>query len=150
MRAGQLYRGHANATALCRSPVISALGSKSDDPGSGPGRGKALCPWDVRAPLLGLAKSIYYHHQNMDPMYPSSKGREPVGEVKIKLCASLASQRIHFINQWQVLKDPRDHARDRKQRRLHLALIFDCAFHRLLARELSYFFSQLFCLIQHL
>ena len=45
---GQLYRRHANATALSSSPVISALGSESDDPGSGPGRGKALCPWDVR------------------------------------------------------------------------------------------------------
>ena len=60
---GQLYRGHANATALFSSPVVSALGSESDDPGSSPGRGKALCPWDVwekkiRAPLLGLAKSI--------------------------------------------------------------------------------------------
>ena len=41
---GQLYRGHANAG----SPVVSALGSESDDPGSSPGRGKALCPWDVR------------------------------------------------------------------------------------------------------
>ena len=30
-------------------PVVSALGSESDDPGSSPGRGdKALCPWDVR------------------------------------------------------------------------------------------------------
>ena len=62
---GQLYRGHANSTALSHSPVVSALGSESDDPGSSPGRGKALCPWDVRekkmrAPLLGLAKSIYY------------------------------------------------------------------------------------------
>ena len=61
----QLYRGHANATALSSSPVVSALGSESDDPGSSPGRGKALCPWDVRekkkrAPLLGLVKSIYY------------------------------------------------------------------------------------------
>ena len=59
---GQLYRGHANATALFSSPVVSALGSESDDSGSSPGRGKALCPWDVRgkmrAPLLGLAKSI--------------------------------------------------------------------------------------------
>ena len=45
---GQLYRGHANATALFSSPVVSALGSESDDPGSSPGRGKALCPWDVR------------------------------------------------------------------------------------------------------
>ena len=39
---GQLYRGHAS------SPVVSALGSESDDPGSSPGRGKTLCPWDVR------------------------------------------------------------------------------------------------------
>ena len=41
---GQLYRGHANATALFSSPVVSALGSELDDPGSSPGRGKALCP----------------------------------------------------------------------------------------------------------
>ena len=44
---GQLYRRHANATALFSSPVVSALGSESDDPGSSPSRGKALCPWDV-------------------------------------------------------------------------------------------------------
>ena len=41
---GQLFRGHANATALSSSPVVSVLGSESDDPGSSPGRGKALCP----------------------------------------------------------------------------------------------------------
>ena len=41
---GQLYRGHANATALPSSPVVSALGSESDDSGSSPGWGKALCP----------------------------------------------------------------------------------------------------------
>ena len=41
---GQLYRGHANTTALFSSPVVSALGSESDNPGSSPGRGKALCP----------------------------------------------------------------------------------------------------------
>ena len=45
---GQLYRGHSNATALFSSPVVSALGSESDDLGFSPGRGKALCPWDVR------------------------------------------------------------------------------------------------------
>ena len=45
---GQLYRGRANATALASSPVVSALGSESDDLGSSPGRGKVLCPWDVR------------------------------------------------------------------------------------------------------
>ena len=62
---GQLYRGHANATALSSGPVVSAMGSESEDPGSSPGRSKALCPkglWEkkMRAPLLGLAKSIYY------------------------------------------------------------------------------------------
>ena len=41
---GQLNRGHANATALSSSPVVIALGSESDDPGSSPGRVKALCP----------------------------------------------------------------------------------------------------------
>ena len=45
---GQLYRGHANATALFSSPVVSALGSESDDPGSSPGRGKVFCPWNVQ------------------------------------------------------------------------------------------------------
>ena len=64
---GQLYRGHANTSALSRSPVVSVLGSESDDPGSSPGRGKVLCTWDVRekkmrAPLLGFAKSIYYYY----------------------------------------------------------------------------------------
>ena len=39
---GELYRGHANATTLSSSPVVSALGSESDDPGSSPGREK-LC-----------------------------------------------------------------------------------------------------------
>ena len=41
---GQMFRGHANATALLSSPVVSALGSESDEPGSSPSRGKALCP----------------------------------------------------------------------------------------------------------
>ena len=61
---GQLYRRHANTTALSSSPVVSALGSESDDPGSSPGRGKARCcalrrgrKKKKRAPLLGLAKS---------------------------------------------------------------------------------------------
>ena len=45
---GQLYRRHANAMALFSSPVVSALGSKSDYPGSSPTQGKALCPWDVQ------------------------------------------------------------------------------------------------------
>ena len=39
---GQLYREHVNAMALSSSPVVSALGSESDNPGSIPGQGKAL------------------------------------------------------------------------------------------------------------
>ena len=31
---GQLYRGHAIATALFSSPVVRALGSESDDKGA--------------------------------------------------------------------------------------------------------------------
>ena len=42
----QVYRGHTNATALSISLVVSALRSESNDLGSG--RGKALCPQDVR------------------------------------------------------------------------------------------------------
>ena len=45
---GQLYCRHANTTALSSSPVVSALGSESDDLGSSPGRGKVLCPWDMQ------------------------------------------------------------------------------------------------------
>ena len=41
---GQLYHRHADAMALFSSPVVSALGSELDDPGSSPGQGKALCP----------------------------------------------------------------------------------------------------------
>ena len=41
---GQLYHEHTNAKSLSSSPVVSALGSKLDDLGSIPGRGKALCP----------------------------------------------------------------------------------------------------------
>ena len=42
--------------------MVSALGSESDDPGSSPGRGKALrrAGKKMQASLLGLAKSIYY------------------------------------------------------------------------------------------
>ena len=60
---GQLYRRHTNATALSSSPVVSALGSKSDNWDSSPGRGKVLRrvgKKKMRTPLLGLAKSIYH------------------------------------------------------------------------------------------
>ena len=41
---GQLYHGQANATALFSSPVVSALGSESDDLGSSPGQGQGVVP----------------------------------------------------------------------------------------------------------
>ena len=41
---GQLYCKHTNAMALSSSPVVSALGSKSDNPCSSHGQGKALYP----------------------------------------------------------------------------------------------------------
>ena len=50
---GQLHRGHANATVLSISPMVSTLDSESDNPGSSPGRGKVLCPWDVRGKKIG-------------------------------------------------------------------------------------------------
>ena len=40
---GQMYRGRANAM-FSRSPMVSAQGFESDDPGSSPDRDKALCP----------------------------------------------------------------------------------------------------------
>ena len=93
--------------------------------------------------FLHRVSSHHYlnHCQNMDPMYSSSRSSELVREVTIKLFASLASQWIHFTSQWQVPKDPRDHACDRKQRRLHMALIFECTFHLLIAHVLLLLFS---------
>ena len=41
---GQLYRGHAKGMALFSSPVVSALGVESGDPGSSPSRGRVLRP----------------------------------------------------------------------------------------------------------
>ena len=87
-----------------------------------------------------------YHHQNMNPRYPPSKRREPVRRDRIMLRASLETA-MGQASGFSLLKGPRDHARDRKQRKLHLALIFECTFHRLTALASSCFFSQLFCLI---
>ena len=48
--------------ALFGSPVVSALGFDSYDPGSSPGRvpSRRAGKKKMRAPLLGLAKSICY------------------------------------------------------------------------------------------
>ena len=40
--------------------VVSALGSESDNPGSSPGRDKLCGGEKIKAPLLGLAKRMYY------------------------------------------------------------------------------------------
>ena len=45
MRA-QLYRRHANTTALFCSPVVNALGCESDDPGSSYGQDKFV--WEKK------------------------------------------------------------------------------------------------------
>ena len=38
------YKEKDNIFRILSSPVVSVLDSESDDPGSSPGRGKALCP----------------------------------------------------------------------------------------------------------
>ena len=61
---GQLYHKHANATALFSSPVVSALGSESEETQVLVLAGARCCALEtcgkkMQAPLLGLAKSIY-------------------------------------------------------------------------------------------
>ena len=98
--------------------------------------------------FLHRVNSHHYlcHHQNMNPRYPPSKRGEPIRRDRIMLHASLETA-MGQASGFSLLKDPRDHARDRKQRKLHLALIFECTFHRLTALASSCFFSQLLCLI---
>ena len=106
---GQLYRGHANSTALSHSLVVSALGSESDDLGSSPGRGKALCPWDVRekkmrAPLLGLAKSILQNKQIQcyraymfnDRSKNTSKSGKKISETRGACCYHILSSSVIY------------------------------------------------------
>ena len=98
--------------------------------------------------FLHRVNSHHYlcHHQNMNPRYPPSKRGEPVRRDRIMLRASLETA-MGQASGFSLLKGPRDHARDRKQRKLHLALIFECTFHRLTALASSCFFPQLFCLM---
>ena len=51
----------------------------------------------------------------MNTRYPPSKRREPVRRDRIILRASLETA-IAQANGFSLLKDPRDHARDRKQK----------------------------------
>ena len=98
--------------------------------------------------FLHRVNSHHYlcHHQNMNPRYPPSKRGEPIRRDRIMLRASLETA-MGQASGFSLLKGPRDHARNRKQRKLYLALIFECTFHRLTALASSCFFSQLFCLI---
>ena len=98
--------------------------------------------------FLHRVNSHHYlcHHQNMNPRYPPSKRGEPVRRDRIMLRASLETA-MGQASGFSLLKGPRDHASNRKQRKLYLALIFECTFHRLTALASSCFFSQLFCLI---
>ena len=54
----QMYRRHTNATALSSSPVVSALGSESDNPGK-----------IMRALLLGLAKYVIFNYVNFNYLH---------------------------------------------------------------------------------
>ena len=98
--------------------------------------------------FLHRVNSHHYlcHHQNMYPRYPPSKRGELIRRDRIMLPAFLETA-IGQVSRFSLLKDPRDHGCDRKQRRVHLALIFECTFHRLTALASSCFFSPLFCLI---
>ena len=58
-------------------PVVSALGSESDNPGSSPGQDKLSGEKKIKAPLLGLAKSMYYFD------FISKEEREGIEQIKI-------------------------------------------------------------------
>ena len=70
---GQLYRKHTNVMALLSSPVVSALGSESNNLRVKPPSRTTNLSWSrqgvvclklagkkMQAPLLTLAKSIYH------------------------------------------------------------------------------------------
>ena len=47
LNLGQLQT-NLESSKMSSSPVVSALGSKLDNPDSSPGQLKALCPWEVQ------------------------------------------------------------------------------------------------------
>ena len=61
----QLYCGHIDATALFGSPVVSAMGFESDDPGSSPDRNQSK----INNQLIKY--SIKLQHQNLYSPYRS-------------------------------------------------------------------------------
>ena len=83
--------------------------------------------------LHRVSSHLYLYHQAIHLLEAENRSEKSECSWALLLTLQSASQRIHSASQWQVLKDPRDHACDRKQRRLHLALIFECTFHRLIA-----------------
>ena len=80
-----------------------------------------------------MSSHLYLYHQAIHLLEAENRSEKSELSWALLLTLQSASQRIHFASQLQVLKDPRDYARDRKQRRLHLALIFECTLDRLIA-----------------
>ena len=71
-------------------PVVSALGSESDNPGSSPGQDKLSGgKKKIKALLLGLAKSMYYFD------FISKKEWEGIEQIKISQFF-FVSFRLHF------------------------------------------------------
>ena len=96
---GQLYRGHANATALPSSPVVSVLGSESDDPGSTPGRGRALCPWDVREKKIELRFEAWLN------LYIKSDSRFAVVQLLITSATTDWIEHHSVLSPLPIIKD---------------------------------------------
>ena len=69
--------------------VVSALGSESDNPGSSPGRDKLCGEKKIKAPLLGLAKCMYYFD------FISKEEWEGIEQIKISQFF-FVSFRLHF------------------------------------------------------
>ena len=105
---GQLYRGYANATALSSSPVVSALGSESDNPGSSPSRGKALCPRDVRK------KKKKKKEKKKKGKYPESQWERAIKIIKLPKARENAddqaiigySSASNWLREWRKFSGP--------------------------------------------
>ena len=69
--------------------------------------------------------SLFISSSKHGSKVPPSKRREPVRRDRIILRASLETE-IGQASGFSLLKDALDHARDRKQRNLHVPLIFEC------------------------
>ena len=78
---GQLYCRHANTMALSSSPVVSALGSESDNLTCGKKKMRAL--------LLGLAKSMFLSYTLLTHSLPLVTKKEFLLTVSIQYQADI-------------------------------------------------------------